>query len=104
MTNIVKLRVIEAEKSVKGRIFVWLQGETVLQNLEKRAAGVTAFTPQFLRKEVMPKVLARLGLPAGTKLAYSMYAGCTMCPCSPGFIVPEEPLMRHKSVHITVSV
>ena len=76
------------------RIYIWPQGESVLQNLEnRRQRPYTTY-----KKEVIPAVLEKMGMPADTKLRWSQYAGCS-CPCSPGFIVDGHSL---HDVHVTI--
>jgi hypothetical protein len=76
------------------RVYIWPKGETLLDNLEnRRSRPYTEY-----RKQVMPKVLAAMGLPSYTKIKWSQYAGCS-CPCSPGFIVEG---VRGKTVYVDV--
>lgn len=76
------------------RIYVWPQGESILENLEnRRQRPYTAY-----KKEVIPAVLEKMGLPADTKVRWSQYAGCS-CPCSPGFIVDGD---SRRDVHVDV--
>lgn len=67
------------------KIYVSLEGETIWENLEKRRQR--PYT--IFKKEVIPAVLEKMGLPATTKVRWSQYAGCS-CPCSPGFIVDNH--------------
>lgn len=67
------------------KIYVSLKGETIWENLEKRRQR--PYT--IFKKEIIPAVLAKMGLPATTKVRWSQYAGCS-CPCSPGFIVDND--------------
>jgi len=68
------------------RIYAWANGETILSWLTNRhnaRAGVTE-----LKRDIVPAVLAKMGLPPDTKVRWSQKAGCA-CGCSPGFILPE---------------
>jgi hypothetical protein len=68
------------------RIYVSVQGENILENLDRRLAR-----PSKLYAEAVPQALAALGLTPGSyKASWSQYAGCK-CPCSPGFIVKAKP-------------
>ena len=76
------------------RIYVWPQGESIMDNLmNRKQRPYTAY-----KKEVIPAVLKAMGLPADTKVRWSQYAGCS-CPCSPGFVVDGHS--RH-DVHVDV--
>ena len=78
------------------RIYVWPQGESIMQNLMNRKRREHT----VYKKEVIPGVLEAMGLPADTKVRWSQYAGCS-CPCSPGFIVDGD---SRRDVHVTVEV
>ncbi len=81
----------------RARVYVWPEGESVLQNMQnRRERPYTVY-----KAEVLPKVLQMLGIPADTKLSWSQKAGCTMCPCSPGFVDNNKVLPW--DIHITVS-
>jgi hypothetical protein len=67
----------------KTRVFLFPKGETIL---EQFTVGRHTRPYTQYRKEVLPIVLKRLGLPKGTKVSWSQRAGCS-CPCSPGFII-----------------
>ena len=78
------------------RIYVWPQGESVMDNLmNRKRRPYTAF-----KKEVIPTVLEKMGLPADTRVRWSQYAGCS-CPCSPGFIVDGD---SRRDVHVDVDI
>ena len=96
----VKKRLQSGRMANKPRIYVFPKGETILQHLEnRRDRPYTAY-----RKEVIPTVLAQLGLPEDTRVRWSQRAGCTMCPCSPGFIVEGYPRgLSREDVYVTVS-
>ena len=66
------------------RIYVHPKGETILENL---FIGRHNRPYKMYRELILPTVLEELGWDTDTKLRWSQKAGCTMCPCSPGFIV-----------------
>jgi len=82
--------------SKRARIYVWPQGESIMDNLmNRRQRPYTTY-----KKEVIPAVLEKMGLPSNTKVRWSQYAGCS-CPCSPGFVV--DGYIGH-DVHVDVEV
>lgn len=91
------------EYSKAPRVYVWPEGETILDNLANRK---TRPYNEF-RKLVEQPALAALGLDSKThRLAWSQYAGCS-CPCSPGFIVKSRDGHDYRSskkvdLHCTV--
>lgn len=76
----------EQRRSPYSRVYIHPVGENVWNQLFNRHAR--PYT--VWRKHVMPRVLKKLGLPADTKFRWSKHAGCSMCPCSPGFILHAE--------------
>lgn len=63
------------------RLYVWPEGESVLENLQNRH-----FRPyKYWLEHVVPQVLKEFDLKP-TKVRWSQKAGCS-CGCSPGFIL-----------------
>lgn len=75
-----------SEKIKKSRVYVWVEDEGVLDNLNNRVNR-----PVVLWKEIALKGLREIGLTEEFTggLKWSQYAGCS-CPCSPGFIIKEN--------------
>lgn len=74
------------EYNEEPRMYVSIQDETVLENLENRRRRPY---------NVFKKMIAASGI--GTvlnleSLRWSQNAGCKMCPCSPGFIIPTQQI------------
>lgn len=69
----------------KSRIYIWPEGETLLQNLENRRNRPVG---EWKRK-VIPEILRQAGLPADTKVSFSQKCGCR-CGCSPGFYIKDH--------------
>lgn len=74
------------------RIFVSEKGETVLDNLASRTGR-----PVDAYRAAVNEILPTIGL-AGYKITWSQKAGCSMCPCSPGFILksPDGKRFRYE--------
>jgi hypothetical protein len=70
----------------KPRIYVSVAGDTLLDSLAARGTR----PPKQFRTLAVPAALAALGLAADTRVTFSHYAGCSMCPCSPGYIVEDK--------------
>lgn len=66
----------------KPRLYVSVQGESFGESFAYRTTR-----PIALYRTVLAEAFKHLGLPEGTKANWSAKAGCTMCPCSPGFIL-----------------
>lgn len=82
------------ERNKVTRIYCFPAGETILDNFME---GRHTRPHLVLKRDVIPKALEALKLPANTKVRWSIYAGCS-CPCSPGFIVNAS---RGVDVYIT---
>ncbi len=78
------------------RIYIHPEGETLVDNLHNRRERPYS----VYKKEVLPKLWRLLGV-AAPKVSWSQKAGCRMCPCSPGFVVPNYDLPY--DVHVTVT-
>jgi len=84
--------------NAKPRIYVWTEGETVLENFGNRAARPST----LYRKYALPAVREKFGIPANVKISWSRTAGCS-CGCSPGFIVHSKDVLFRCDVHVTIS-
>lgn len=67
------------------RVYFSHRGESVVEHFGNRRDR-----PIKMYREHLAQVAEKLGLPQGTKFRWSRYAGCTMCPCSPGFICDDD--------------
>lgn len=85
----------------KTRLFVQIKDETVIQNLMsrivQRRGGPPRLSERDMRKHILQRVVDRLKedhpearITSPSQLHWSRKAGCTMCPCSPGFIVENS--------------
>lgn len=85
------------EYNSKPRIYVHPAGESIMENFANRRSRPS----KLYRQLAVAPALKALGLPADTKVTWSQFAGCTMCPCSPGFIVQAYGTPK-ANVHCTV--
>lgn len=70
-------------RTAKGRMFVEHKGETLVENLGARLNR----DHRFYRRAIVPAVRKHLRLPDEVKFTWTQMAGCTRCPCSPGFVL-----------------
>jgi len=82
------------QRAQKPRVYIFPEGEGVFENLVNRFDRPS----KLYRREVMPAVLEKMGLPADTKYVWNQYAGCS-CGCSPGFIIHTR---RRVEIYVTV--
>jgi hypothetical protein len=73
----------------KTRVYFDHSGENILENLA------------FRRNR--PVDLYKMGLDRTTKFRWSIHAGCTMCPCSPGFLCDADVGNGKRDVWVTLS-
>jgi len=60
--------------------------ETILENLQNRTRR-----PYTIFKKMASELFASIGFDvAKTEMSWRQNAGCKMCPCSPGFVLPKE--------------
>lgn len=76
------------------RVYVHPEGENIIENLMNRRSR-----PYKLYRPLVEKALRHKKID-WTKLKWSQKAGCTMCPCSPGFIVEGS---RGLDIWVTIS-
>ena len=69
-------------------------GETVLEHLENRRNR-----PYNLLKPIIARELTARGIEF-SKIRWNRYAGCSMCPCSGGFIIEGH---RSHTIWMTVT-
>ena len=83
----------------KGRVYIYPKGETVMQHflIGRHTRPYTQY-----KKEILPVLRRELGLPKDAKFSWSRYAGCSGCPCSPGFIADSYNL-RSKVISVSVA-
>ena len=77
--------------NAKTRVYVFTEGESILEDFGNR----TSRPSKLYRKHVMPLVVDKLfpnrkatfKKSDKPKFYWNKYAGCSMCPCSPGFVM-----------------
>ena len=89
----------------KGTI-VFIENETLLENLNNR--NIRPF--KTYREEVVPMVMEHVKryesptykLVKESKWSWSKHCGCSMCPCSPGFISDIKDHENHRTLFVTI--
>jgi hypothetical protein len=74
----------------QNKIYVWTEGETILENLVNRRSRPHT----IYKKEVIPLIMKMLETSnpevynrlKDTAWGWRQKCGCSMCPCSPGFV------------------
>lgn len=102
----VKLSLIrEPWKQQKPRIYFWPEGESILENLANRRNRPYTEYRRYLDDVLrLASKMAERNYLADAKANWSKHAGCTMCPCSPGFVLsgPNVDLFGY-DIHVTIS-
>ena len=93
------------QKSLKPKIYFFIEDETILENLENRRSR-----PHQEYKKLIPEALTHLNLEnPGYKWKWDPKAGCSMCPCSPGFVpsnmssIPSN-ILTGQSIYVTIGL
>lgn len=68
-------------RSAKSLGFVWIEDETIIEHLMNRRNR-----PSKLYRVLLESALLKLDIEF-EKIQWSQHAGCSMCACSPGFII-----------------
>ncbi len=77
----------QSRRPQKSRVYFFPENETVLENLLQGRHN----RPFREYRKLLPFVLRHLGQDT-PKASWSSKAGCSMCPCSPGFILDTTAL------------
>jgi hypothetical protein len=94
------------EKERRSRMYVWPKNESVMENFVNRRHRPVEAWRSVLKSSVLPK----LAIPT-TGMRWDTKAGCSTCPCSPGFVLPgwfgiEGPVARNSwdtiDFHVTI--
>lgn len=88
------------KSGTKPRIYIWVKGETLLENLHNRHSRPV----KFYKTQVLPKLFEELNVnPKTVNARWSQKAGCS-CGCSPGFIVDGYiPDCHNQDIHVDVA-
>lgn len=93
-------------KKTHNKIYVWPDGESIVENLQnRRNRPHTTY-----KKEVIPAMLEKLkkeqpdvyNIIKDHKWSWNQSCGCSMCPCSPGF-VGDVKSDRVMDIHVTIT-
>jgi len=88
------------------KIYIWIENETIWENMNnRRNRPHTTY-----KKEILPKLMEHLEMNfpkvyehlKNVKWGWSQSCGCSMCPCSPGFIGNEKRFDEVLDIHITI--
>jgi len=81
----------------KARIYVWINGESIMEGLVNRRTR--PYT--FYRNEILPMLSTWIGVDLSKlDMRWSQKAGCS-CPCSPGFV--DQSFRLTTDIHIEVT-
>lgn len=82
----VKVRIEPEDKDKLCRIYIFHNNESVMAMFANRRKRPTT----LYEKEILPLLRERFGIPAEVKIHWSKKAGCSTCPCSPGYIIKDK--------------
>jgi hypothetical protein len=82
----------------KNKMYVWIKNETLFDNILNRRSRPY----QVYKKEVIPVVMEMIKTKypdyyeqlKDTKWSWNQKCGCSMCPCSPGFVGDSNGLFN----------
>jgi len=87
----------------KNKLYVWVADETIIDNLLNRRSRPY----QVYKKEVIPMVMEKIKKKypdyyeqlKDAKWSWNKNCGCSMCPCSPGFV---SDISGYFDIHIDI--
>lgn len=72
------------------KAYIWVSGESLLENLQNRHSRPSKFYQDNVLPEILKQVATQnpeFGINTNPKdWGWRSKCGCSMCPCSPGFI------------------
>lgn len=95
----VTIRDFSGSKQQRPRVYVSPKGETVMENLFYGRRN----RPVKIYRAAAQETIALMYGP-NAKAHWSQHAGCSTCPCSPGFIISGATSHEHQDAHITVGL
>lgn len=85
----------------KPRLFPWIKDFSVQGDILE---GERYNKPHKHLKKLLKIALKAAGVPSeevdNLSFTWNIHAGCSMCPCSPGFIIKNATSLNHKDVSI----
>ena len=76
-----------SEMSKAPRLYVSVADETIMENLENRKRRPYNVYKTLIHSSGLSDIINI------DKLSWNQHAGCTMCPCSPGFILNHQSIV-----------
>lgn len=97
--NIVKVELVPKDKAgAHPRMYFWPKNESVMENFANRHNR-----PVDEYRKLIPDVLKQVfEVPQTYRARWNRFAGCRMCPCSPGFVVSGLTGTEY-DIHVTYS-
>lgn len=80
-------------RATHSRLYVTIKDETILEHLMNRRSR-----PVKEWRKYAIAALVQLGIDY-KEIRWSNYAGCSMCPCSGGFIVKGD---KYRNIYVTI--
>jgi hypothetical protein len=88
------------------KMYIWVNNQTIIQNLMGRGSEPYKDYKKFVIPKVMEKIKEEhpkvYELIKDVKWGWNKHCGCSMCPCSPGFISDRKDFSTHQTIHITI--
>jgi hypothetical protein len=90
-----KIDIRESSSADLSRVYFFPEGEDATTNLVNNLEDSRPH--DLYSSDLMPKVLAAIGVPVESSFRWDQFAGCS-CGCSPGFIIENS---KGKDVYVT---
>lgn len=97
-------------KKNRDKIYIWIKDETIIENLQNRRNRPY----KDYKREVIPQLMEWIKdkkptvyeLLKWVRWGWDQHCGCSMCPCSPGFVGDIKRLCTDSvhTIHVDITV
>lgn len=88
------------------KMYIFIKNQTILENLFGRGSEPYKNYKKFVIPKVMEMIKEqhpdKYELLKDVKWGWNKHCGCSMCPCSPGFISDRKDFSTHQTIFVTI--
>lgn len=93
-------------KLIHDKMYIWVDNQTIIENIMGRGSEPYKQHKKFIIPKVMEMIKEqhpdKYELLKDVKWSWNKNCGCSMCPCSPGFIGDRKSISNHQTIFITI--
>jgi hypothetical protein len=88
------------------KIYIWVENQTIIENIMGRGSEPYKLYKKFVIPKVMDYIKEqhpdKYELLKDVKWGWNKHCGCSMCPCSPGFVGDRNSYSTHQTIFVTI--